>query len=338
MVSFTVAAAPGHCVSIISCGLGGTLSYSGHGPENSDVSVEISSAISVPVSGGHYSLSLSGIKIPSCGNSIYLSASPVDTFNIGGTIHGIIPIPVPAISMPVSGQTCTISRSNVPGGTYDIGINGDSSAGSVTITVRAGTAIHTDACGGYVASLDMSGMPAGIYTVKQDGTEVARAYVGVTPPATYTLHLGQGWNLVSLPISPESGSIDSIFQGQTGNIVVIWDYNGGDWKYWTTEPGYTNQFSSMSPGNGYYIYCYSPMDVQLVGSPGPGPVPMSSLSPGWNLIGLPTTSDTSVSSLYGTAAVVWKMESENWHYWTSEPGYVNQYEMMNPGLGYWVYK
>ncbi len=31
------------------------------------------------------------------------------------------------------------------------------------------------------------------------------------------------------------------------NIDVIWDYNGGDWKYWTTEPGYTNQFSDVEP-------------------------------------------------------------------------------------------
>jgi hypothetical protein len=65
---------------------------------------------------------------------------------------------------------------------------------------------------------------------------------------------------------------------------------------------------------------------------------MDGLQSGWNLIGFPSSSDASIASLYGTADVVWKMDNQNWYYWTTEPGYTNQFDTLTPGLGYWIYK
>ena len=80
------------------------------------------------------------------------------------------------------------------------------------------------------------------------------------------------------------------------------------------------------------------MTVVVYGSAPSGPVSMDSLPQGWNLIGFPSSSDASISSLYGTADVVWKMDNDNWFYWTTEPDYQNQFDTLTPGLGYWIYK
>jgi hypothetical protein len=157
--------------------------------------------------------------------------------------------------------------------------------------------------------------------------------------SVYTLSLKQGWNIFSLPITPNDDHISSIFSPeQQSNIDVIWDFNNGDWKYWTTEPGYTNQFATLSPLRGYNVYCYNSMTVQIAGTPGSGPIPMDQLISGWNMIGFPSTANADISGLYGSADVVWKMDDSNWYYWTTEPGYTNQFETLSPGLGYWVYK
>ncbi len=79
------------------------------------------------------------------------------------------------------------------------------------------------------------------------------------------------------------------------------------------------------------------MTVTVYGSAPTGPIPLSSLSQGWNLIGYPSFSETSISSLYGIADVVWKYDNDNWFYWTTEPGYTNQFETLTPGFAYWIY-
>jgi hypothetical protein len=248
----------------------------------------------------------------------------------------------PGVGGSVSGSSGHFaSPTSIPSGTYSVKVYGDAANGasSVTMTVSVSATVHTDSTGKYSATLSSSGLPNGIYTVKQSGTRVADVYLGVPLPyKTATLNLNAGWNLVSLPLQPTDGSIDKLFTAdQRANIDVIWDYNGGDWLYWTTEPGYTNQFGSLDGNKGYYIYCYSPMSITIKGTEG-SPKSINQLSSGWNLVGYPTTSSTGIGSLYGSADVVWKYDGGNWYYWTTEPGYTNQFDSASPGLGYWVYK
>ena len=122
---------------------------------------------------------------------------------------------------------------------------------------------------------------AGTYTVTLTASNAGGSgslrktdYVTVTDGTiTYDLNFYQGWNIISLPITPLSDSISSIFSPeQQANIDVIWDFNYGNWQFWTTEPGYTNQFSSMSTDKGYYFYCYESMTVQITGTPASGPI------------------------------------------------------------------
>ena len=330
-------------IDILQCSSGATVTYDGNGPASSSVSVALTSSIATTVTGGQYSLSLNGLHVPAPPNSFSISVTPVKTLSISGDLH-VNPLPsLITVTGTVNGNTGTYARSDIPSEYYDITVFGDAADGAseVTITVTASTTVSTNSAGDYSVSLDTTGLPSGLYYIKQDGVTVGRLYIDIAAPATYTLNLVAGWNLVSIPLTPEDGQISTLFTAdQRSDIAVIWDYVGGnDWLYWTTEPGYSNQFTSLSPENGYYFYCYEPMSVQIIGTPGSGPIPWGSLSSGWNMIGYPSTSSSAISSLYGDAAVVWKLENnDQWRYWTTEPNYINEFETLTPGLGYWVYK
>jgi hypothetical protein len=196
------------------------------------------------------------------------------------------------------------------------------------------TSISIDAQGNlYIVDNNAVSVYTPTFVIESDPVSIE--VTGMSSSFTYTLHTG--WNLVSLPIIPDDNNITSIFsKEQQQNIDVIWDYNGGNWKYWTTEPGYPNTLSKLVTLEGYEIYCYNPMTVQINGTSGPQVIPFSQLSQGWNLVGVPT--NCSISDVYSPVDVVWKMENGNWYYWTTEAGYTNQYEIMTPGLGYWIYK
>ena len=61
--------------------------------------------------------------------------------------------------------------------------------------------------------------------------------------------LSPGWNLIGLP-GASSVSINSLY----GTADVVWKMEDERWYYWTTESGYTNQFETMTPGLGYWVY------------------------------------------------------------------------------------
>lgn len=314
----------------------GQIKYEGSGPANSHVDLSIATTFDTAVKGK--SITIRNVSL-SADSYYHVTVSPAKSITVSSPG---IPLLTKRYEATGSTVSMTIGKIEFMGvvitGNYDV-TAAIETAGSSIVNVEIVARYKTDGNGKYSVLLNTNGLPDGVYSIKQGGTEVAKAYLGVEPPKSYTLHFNAGWNLVSIPITPESGQISDIFSvSQQANINVIWDYNGGDWKYWTTEPGYTNQFSSLSPSRGYYFYCYSPMSVTIYGSSPSGPISMDSLSSGWNLIGFPSSSDASIASLYGTAGVVWKMDNENWYYWTTEPGYTNQFEMLTPGLGYWIYK
>lgn len=321
---------------------GDTISYTGSGPSDSDLSLELSTTTAVGVSGGQYSKTFSSIVIPDRSNTFRVSGSPVQSLYVAGKGPVTAGIWTPGLG----GGSSFTSPMSIPAGTYDVKVYGNAvnGASSVNLDVKVASTVHTDSAGAYSGSLSSHGLPAGLYILKQSGTEVADIYLGIAPPPqppsnekTATINLHEGWNLMSLPVRPDSTQITDIFtEEQLLDVDVIWDYNSGDWQYWTTEPGYTNQFSSLDPKKGYYVYCYAPISVTVTGV-STAPKTMSQLSPGWNLIGYPLTYDSAISSRYASAVLIWKYDG-GWQYWTTLEGYANQFDQLSPGLGYWVYK
>ncbi|CAJ36707.1 hypothetical protein [Methanocella arvoryzae] len=331
-------------VKILTGTPGDTITYTGSGPADSDIPVELSTIISVGVSDNKYSQTFYGIHIPDYQNSFTVSGNPVNTLYVSGRGSMTLGLWSPDLGGASSSFTSPIS---IPEGDYDVRVHGDAAPGTSTVNlnVKVTSYVRTDSSGSYTVSLSTAGLPAGLYVLRQSGVEVANIYLGITPPPqppelskTATINLNQGWNLFSLPVNPASTEITDLFTPeQRANIYVIWDYSGGDWKYWTTEPGYTNQFSSLNPRKGYYIYCYEPMSVTVSGEEAT-PLSYNELQSGWNLVGYPKTTSGSISSLYPAAELIWEYRGGNWYYWTTITGYVNQFDTFSPGYGYWVFK
>lgn len=187
-------------VDVLTGSPGDTITYHGQGTPGATVSLEVAASNSVSVSGDSYSDSLNGINIPAGENRLSLTVSPVETMNVTGkpswrTGDGVNQ------AGSVSGNTGTYTFNNAPSGSYDVGVSGipASGASSVSITVTVSQPVSVGSDGSYNASIDTSGLPAGTYSVKQDGQEVAKVYLGVTPPVTAT-PVPQSSNQQSTPI------------------------------------------------------------------------------------------------------------------------------------------
>jgi len=174
-------------VVILSGSPGDTITYHGQGSPGSTVNLEVTASTSVSVNGDNYSDGLTGLNIPSGENRLSLTVSPVETMNVSGNPAWLAG---DTVTRPgsVSGNRGTYNITNAPAGSYDVRISGRPAAGatSVSVTVSVSQPVSVGSDGTYTASIDTSGLPAGVYTVNQDGQHVADAYLGVTPPVTAT--------------------------------------------------------------------------------------------------------------------------------------------------------
>jgi hypothetical protein len=73
----------------------------------------------------------------------------------------------------------SLSKSNIPVGTYNLMIYGTTKYSKVDVSASAGYMVHVDGNGNYYGSISTQGMPAGVYNVKQDNKEIAYVYLGV---------------------------------------------------------------------------------------------------------------------------------------------------------------
>jgi len=167
---------------------------------------------------------------------------------------------------------------------------------------------------------------------QQDGVP-DEVTITVTPPMnTYSLSLGNGWNLVSLPVQT-SFSCSSLPSG----VTVVWAYQNGDWRmYDPVNPGFSD-LSVLEGGWGYWIKTTQVVNLQVTGSAASKTV---NLSAGWNLVGYNSTTSQSVanalSSIGDKVEIVWSYEGGSWKmYDPANPGF-SDLSAMQPGNGYWI--
>ena len=125
---------------------------------------------------------MSKVSVPG-GSRFSITAFPVDTLAISGspTWAGILSY---SIQGNVKNRVGSASMSNIPEGTYNIDVYGVSNGSkSITMTVIATQSIRVGSDGTFTVSISTAGLPATVYTVKQNGAEVAKIYLGVQPPA-----------------------------------------------------------------------------------------------------------------------------------------------------------
>jgi hypothetical protein len=172
-------------VQIISASPGQTITYQGHGGAGSQVTLEVSATISTGVNNNHYVSRMNGVNIPG-GSRFSITARPVDTLTVSGSPNWAGGLSY-SLQGSVNNRVGSASMDNVPGGTYNILVSGIANgSGSVSITVYAYQSQGVGGDGTFTASISTAGLPAAVYSVKQDGTEVAKVYLGVDAPATPT--------------------------------------------------------------------------------------------------------------------------------------------------------
>jgi predicted MPP superfamily phosphohydrolase len=155
-----------------------------------------------------------------------------------------------------------------------------------------------------------------------------------------SIQLHTGWNLISLPLTPEDAAILNVLSPVADNWNSVWSYEGGNWKrYDLTGPDFLNSLTIMEPGKGYWLHMNSDDTLSITGSePRVKSIPLSA---GWNLVGynslnsMPTTE--AMSSVEGNWNSVWSYEAGRWkRYDLTGPDFLNSLTIMEPGKGYWL--
>jgi hypothetical protein len=134
---------------------GDTVELTGHAMPNTSVTIGVSMEISIPVSGGRYGSSITGIYVPK-DSVIGLKAWPVTSLKANGIVHDTTFSSVK--EGVVTDDVGALSFTDIPDGDYDITIYGTSSADEVSLIVIASQNVTTDVYGNYTANASSKGL------------------------------------------------------------------------------------------------------------------------------------------------------------------------------------
>ncbi len=189
-------------------------------------------------------------------------------------------------------------------------------------------------------------LPGGVDTdgdVVWGDTEHFSEFVTSEVPVRFGMHVQNGWNLLSVPITTDAAGIiellDDCGMGTKWDYILYYDSaDAADhWKrYYTGWPSSFNDLAIIPAGAAFWLRVTDPADGLLVVDgrlPGPHSI---QLRAGWNMVGYPTlTKGVSVAvALWGTGATMVEAFDQAAPYGTRAvgPTYV-----MKPGEGYWIY-
>jgi len=166
-----------------------------------------------------------------------------------------------------------------------------------------------------------------------------------TTSGSYSVALTNGWNLISLPVIPDSTAIADVLGDDASNIESVWTYNGatGEWLvYHPSEPEAGN-LQTMTAGYGYWIN-YTGSGAGTLSGPGNllragnNTPPSRTLYAGWNLIGYYQKENTdSVEAQYALANALQGYWSILAKYNGSSFVYLDSGDDLNPDEGYWIF-
>ena len=83
---------------------------------------------------------------------------------------------------------------------------------------------------------------------------------------TYELALVSGWNLVSLPLIPNSANTEDIIAGIIDNIACVWTYDNATGRWAFYAPGAPSDLTEMTCGKGYWVRVTDSCTLTIEGS------------------------------------------------------------------------
>jgi C1A family cysteine protease len=199
-------------------------------------------------------------------------------------------------------------------------------------------------------TIDTTGLAEGDYDAEividnndlNENPTIVPVTLHVRPPATsYDIDLVEGYNLISLPLIPDSSDITDVLAGISGNVTIVWYYDAGTWLWYVPgSPGST--LPAMEDGLGYWIFMNNADTLNVTGKEAPAPPepsPTYDVVTGWNLIGFKSTvdmaHDTYLASVAGDYLIMWG--------WEAGEGFFSPYPLnehggnMEAGRGYWLW-
>jgi hypothetical protein len=154
---------------------------------------------------------------------------------------------------------------------------------------------------------------------------------------TASIELKSGWNLISLPIQPNSSSIESVLNS-LGGLAAVYAFQQNAYK--TYIPGNTgNDLTQMRTGVGYWVYVERDSSLRISGRITGHSI---ALEAGWNLVGYTRTTSMetgrALQSLSGVYEAVYGFDPAA----NSYKGFVPSIDetslsRLEPTRGYWIY-
>jgi len=248
--------------------------------------------------------------------------SGIDHYNIyiNGTIEQIAPTQLDSATWYHSGNLSSLSGVLV-----------------INLTAYAGSTVNIT-----ITSVDKASMESNATTIIET----------IPEGLWFPIVLHQGWNLISLPLIPNSTDLETVLElmvkaqsfADVVDSVYYYDASTREWKVYI--PGVINEIDSMEDGKGYFIRmkAYDVLIIQGREKPvPPATPPVYMLYQGWNLIGFKEISEMGVSTYFTTvpseilnSAVIFGWNSSNQEYYTVWVG-GTQFSTLKPGEGYWIY-
>jgi hypothetical protein len=193
-------------------------------------------------------------------------------------------------------------------------------------TLAGSYRVHVEASGYYPADSAMVNVPPAVTDLN----------IGLTPiPATFTLNLTQGWNLVSSPLVLDNLNT-SAFRGT--NVTMVAKYNRSTGGFDIYRVGKTPVPFPIDADKGYFLYCSGGMSYALNGYAEAGR--STAVYQGWNLIGWTNQTSSNardVAKRLSNVTMVAKYNTMTGNYDIYRVGKTPTPFAVVPGEGYFLY-
>jgi parallel beta-helix repeat protein len=125
------------------------------------------------------------------------------------------------------------------------------------VTIQTNTSIQT-------ASYHNSSAQPGVHNltvaaVNANGADQKKWTWTVTDPARYTMQLLKGWNLISIPITPDTPDTTAVFGSNSDVILPIYTWNTASRQYYESN--------TIEIAKGYWVLALNDTTVIITGTP-----------------------------------------------------------------------
>ncbi|MGB0383675.1 MAG: FG-GAP-like repeat-containing protein [Ardenticatenaceae bacterium] len=170
-------------------------------------------------------------------------------------------------------------------------------------------------------------------------------------PEGVQIALVAGWNLISLPVQPNSTAIADVLASIAGNYSAVYAYDGCDtqdqWKKFDPNPppfSPPNDLTDIDQTIGFWIKMTAADTLEVTGAESATTIALCS---GWNMVAYPSPQEGAVgdalNSIAGAYTLVNKYDpadtNDPWKKYDPNPppfSPPNDLNVMSPGFGYWI--